>query len=264
MTAKHLTVVISGMLCLAAAGLSGCSLMHDDLDPCPSGVDLKFVYDYNIQRADMFPDHVGWVTVYVFDLKFVYDYNIQRADMFPDHVGGVTVYVFDRSGRYITQQEDFNTAAEHPLASHSYSMHLDLAPGSYQFVALAHQRGMADCLADAGAKYRRTAMIPGQHSLSDLKVVLDRIDGEVVNGGMHLDTLWHGMSATPLEVRDMEAASQTISLMRNTKNLTVSLHQLDDPAGIDSDDFDIKITASNGVTGHDNTPLADESLTYTR
>ena len=235
MTAKHLTVVISGMLCLAAAGLSGCSLMHDDLDPCPSGVDLKFVYDYNIQRADMFPDHVG----------------------------GVTVYVFDRSGRYITQQEDFNTAAEHPLASHSYSMHLDLAPGSYQFVALAHQRGMADCLADAGAKYRRTAMIPGQHSLSDLKVVLDRIDGEVVNGGMHLDTLWHGMSATPLEVRDMEAASQTISLMRNTKNLTVSLHQLDDPAGIDSDDFDIKITASNGVTGHDNTPLADESLTYT-
>ena len=204
MTAKHLTVVISGMLCLAAAGLSGCSLMHDDLDPCPSGVDLKFVYDYNIQRADMFPDHVG----------------------------GVTVYVFDRSGRYITQQEDFNTAAEHPLASHSYSMHLDLAPGSYQFVALAHQRGMADCLADAGAKYRRTAMIPGQHSLSDLKVVLDRIDGEVVNGGMHLDTLWHGMSATPLEVRDMEAASQTISLMRNTKNLTVSLHQLDDPADI--------------------------------
>ena len=67
MTAKHLAVVISGMLCLAAAGLSGCTLMHDELDPCPSGVDLKFVYDYNIQRADMFPDHVGGVTVYVFD-----------------------------------------------------------------------------------------------------------------------------------------------------------------------------------------------------
>ena len=235
MTAKHLAVVISGMLCLAAAGLSGCSLMHDDLDPCPSGVDLKFVYDYNIQRADMFPDHVG----------------------------GVTVYVFDRSGRYITQQEDFNTAADRPLASHSYRMHLDLAPGTYRFVALAHQRGMDDCLSDAGAKYRHAAMVPGQNSLSDLRVVLDRMDGEVVNEGTHLDTLWHGMSATPLEVRDMEAASQTISLVRNTKSLTVSLHQLDDPAGIHSDDFDIKITASNGITGHDNTMLADESLTYT-
>lgn len=140
MTAKHLAVVISGMLCLAAAGLSGCTLMHDELDPCPSGVDLKFVYDYNIQRADMFPDHVG----------------------------GVTVYVFDQSGRYITQQEDFNTAADRPLASHSYRMHLDLAPGTYRFVALAHQRGMDDCLSDAGAKYRHAAMVPGQNSLSDL------------------------------------------------------------------------------------------------
>ena len=65
MTAK--LSILSGLLCLAAAGLSGCSLMHDDLEPCPSGVDLKFVYDYNIQRADMFPDHVGSVTVYVFD-----------------------------------------------------------------------------------------------------------------------------------------------------------------------------------------------------
>jgi len=34
MTAKHLAVVISGMLCLAAAGLSGCTLMHDPLHPC--------------------------------------------------------------------------------------------------------------------------------------------------------------------------------------------------------------------------------------
>lgn len=233
MTAK--LSILSGLLCLAAAGLSGCSLMHDDLEPCPSGVDLKFVYDYNIQRADMFPDHVG----------------------------SVTVYVFDQNGRYITQQEDFNTAAERPLASHDYRMHLDLAPGTYQFIALAHQKSVDECLASKGAKYRRTDMISSQHSLSDLKVTLDRINAEVRNEGVHLDTLWHGMSATPLVVRDMEAAQQTISLMRNTKNLTVSLHELDDRAGIIPSDYEIKITAANGVMNHDNSPAADETLTYT-
>lgn len=217
-----------------AVAASSCSLMHDDLEECPSGVDIRFVYDYNIDRADMFPAHVG----------------------------AVTVYVFDEQGRFLTYKEEYNTATDSPLASPLYTMHLDLEPGTYSFIALAHQRSYAECLAGTGAKYRRSDMHAAVSSAQDLAVTLDRTGG-MVDASAPLDTLWHGTGDSPVVVRDMEAASQTISLMRDTKNLTVSLHNLDEPAEIDINDFDISITAANGRIGHDNTLLDDETLTYT-
>lgn len=225
---------LAGLLGIAAC-LSSCSMIHEDLEPCPSGVDLEFVYDYNIQRADMFNDHVG----------------------------SVTVYVFDSNGRYLTSKEESNSAAGSPLASPLYRMHLDLAPGTYSFIALAHQKSLDKCHSAPGAKYRRSPLSPSASNMEDLLVTLDREEGRVNHEGVSLDTLWHGMSRQPLVVRDMEEASQTISLMRDTKNLTVSLHNLDNPADISLDDFDVKITSANGLLGHDNSVLPDETLTYT-
>lgn len=49
--------------------LTSCSMMEEDLPPCPQGLDLYFRYDYNLQRANMFPDHVGAVDVYVYEGK---------------------------------------------------------------------------------------------------------------------------------------------------------------------------------------------------
>lgn len=34
-------------------------MWHQDYSDCPNGVYVKFKYDYNLQRADMFNDHVG-------------------------------------------------------------------------------------------------------------------------------------------------------------------------------------------------------------
>ena len=53
--------LISGALTVS------CDMMHDETDDCPTGLYLSFKYDYNLQRADMFNDHVGAVSVYVFD-----------------------------------------------------------------------------------------------------------------------------------------------------------------------------------------------------
>ena len=50
-----------------AAGLASCADMKEDLPPCPQGLDIHFKYNYNLQRADMFTDHVGAVSVYLFD-----------------------------------------------------------------------------------------------------------------------------------------------------------------------------------------------------
>ena len=66
MNVRH--IIQKGMLAMMAAlTLSSCDLMTEDLDDCPTGLYVNFVYDYNIQRADMFKDHVGGLTLYVYD-----------------------------------------------------------------------------------------------------------------------------------------------------------------------------------------------------
>lgn len=214
--------------------LTGCDIINDGEGYCPEGVDLYFRYDYNVQRADMFADHVG----------------------------SVTVYVFDNDGRYITQREDFNNATMQPLAADGYKMTFNLPQGEYRFIALATQRSTDEIMNLPGAKYRRSVLAYGDRS-DKLTIKIDRQNGKVPNENLSLDTLWHGMTATSISVRPLEMSSTTISLTRDTKNLIVSLHQLDDPSGIDASDFDVTITDNNGYLAHDNSLLDDEMITYT-
>ena len=51
----------AGAVLLAApalAALSSCGSVFDDLDPCPRGISLRFVYDYNMEKANAFPSQV--------------------------------------------------------------------------------------------------------------------------------------------------------------------------------------------------------------
>ena len=73
-------------------------------------------------------------------LSFKYDYNLQRADMFNDHVGAVTVYVFDEEGRYVTKQEEANVPGHAPLSSPLYTMRMNLAPGQVQVFGIGGRR----------------------------------------------------------------------------------------------------------------------------
>ena len=64
MKRQLMTGALIASLTLAA---TGCSMMEEDRSDCPTGLYVRFVYDYNTQRADMFKDHVGYVNVYVYD-----------------------------------------------------------------------------------------------------------------------------------------------------------------------------------------------------
>lgn len=44
---------------LAAVALSSCERIFEDLDPCLHGVSLRFVYDYNMEYANAFPQPSG-------------------------------------------------------------------------------------------------------------------------------------------------------------------------------------------------------------
>lgn len=227
------------------AGLSSCSMMTEDLDDCPWGLYVNFKYDYNIDRADIFKDHVG----------------------------GVTLYVFDDAGKLVQKREVTNAKDGDALKSYGYKMHFtDLPVGKYKLYAMAMQKGYDEALATDGAKYRRSEPQTGE-APEKLQVRLDRAakaDAEgffdVENKKQPLDTLWmsrEGVEATVEPLDTYSPTYATVPLIRDTKRLTMTLRQIDEPMGITTGDFDIYITDSNGLIHHDNTVENDGKLRYT-
>lgn len=239
-----------------------------------------------------------------FVVQFVYDYNIQRADMFRDHVGDITLYVFDENGQFVTQREvtDKNLISDRTnhfsiifrAGDDPEAEEVELLAGrSYHFMALAGQQpnvildttGELPAYNAAGtrARYRHSHYSSASHE-DDLWIALDReavLDEEgryPVSNVAPLDTLWHtlgilptgshstntkeGWRSNPLvkireDIYDMEKGVKnhpddtiTISLIRDTKHLHVSLHELGDEPGVAGDvnaeDYDVFITDSNG------------------
>lgn len=249
-----------------------------------------------------------------FTVQFVYDYNIQRADMFRDHVGEVTLYVFDESGNYVTQRHVDNKSA---LSDRNNRFHITLraanTPGAadlvagqaYRFVAVAGQKPNA-IKSEAGllpvtfssdniSFYRHTLMKAGM-KISDLYLALDRAnvadaDGRYFVGDKQpLDTLWHTLGALPCGVdnsnskmgwsidslvrirpnitdsinivKNLPQDTLTLSLIRNTNHLHISLHELDAPGDVKADDYEVYIEDANGHMDWQNNILADQPLIY--
>ena len=222
---------------------TGCEMMTEDVDDTYCGVFVNFKYDYNLQRADMFKDHVG----------------------------GVTLYVFDSDGRFVRTYENNNIPQMGMMlydGTYAYCMKIDDLPrGDYRFVALASQKSYEQTLAGSGAKYRRSDLQVGSEN-TNLNVTLDR---DPVAGGpakvsnvAPLDTLWHGMTGSEaIHVEPYGYSTTTISLTRDTKMLTLGLHNLDDPTNISADDFDVYIVDNNGTLGYNNEVLPDADIVYT-
>ena len=225
----------------------------------------------------MYPDRSDCPEV--LDINFVYTYNIHRADMLKDHVGGLKLFIFDEKGYFVTERSEHNSAANQPLSVYGYTMHVDgLKPGKYQFIALAMQKHYDEALSTDGAKYRHYAIQPGD-SMSKLKTTLDfddwaetsysasakQLAGYQVSNSSPLDTLWHGMLLQPVELKLEEPAYATISLMRNTKRLNVSIRQLkqtaQQPCSID--DYDVYVADNNATTLYNNDVEGNEQLLYT-
>ncbi|MEY8245439.1 FimB/Mfa2 family fimbrial subunit [Heminiphilus faecis] len=108
MFGKRLTVLsrlIGAMCCIASMGFAftSCESLYEDLDPCPHGVRLRFVYDYNMEWANAFPKQVDCLSL----------------------------FIYDNDGNFV----DKKTVTGAELQDESYRMTLDLEPGNYQFVA---------------------------------------------------------------------------------------------------------------------------------
>ncbi len=257
-------------VCMAFS-VASCSMMEEDRSDCPTGLYVRFVYDYNTQRADMFKDHVGCVVV----------------------------YVYDEAGHLVAEKSVSNTQAASPLAQYGYAMHFttaELPAGhTYQLQAVAMQKDYSKALDTPGAKYR----LSDTDTYGKLRMTLDREPASdptqdapcLVSNSAPLDTLWHSMKVTSLEpqfgyhtpamqptaqpyhttpdrqavtVREGYATYATLSMMRDTKHLNITIRQIEEPDVLNADDYEVYILDANNSLGLDQTSMdKDGALHYT-
>lgn len=247
-----MVIKAENILCKAALLLAGTAtllscqkhLVFEDEGNCEDIVEVYLKYDYNIQRADMRPYHVRWANVYAIDEK-----------------GNVAAV---------------KTVSPAEAADKNSTVKFDgLQPGRYTFAAMAMQSPYQNLAKGMDARFRATFPAVGA-PISDLKVKLDRtaIPGsdayavEAPTSG--LDTLWMGRSIKPQGIIVQKEEDQrgdvirdTISLVRDTKYLHLTLHQIKNRADIHDTDFAVRISDSNGSLAWNNNLVADDQLVYT-
>lgn len=119
-----------------AGFFSSCELVREDLDPCPSPV---------------------------LELRFVYDYNMEFANAFHSQVHCLSAWFFDSEGRLVTVEK---VTDRDLLADEGWRMHPDLPDGTYHVVAY----GGMEC--DQASFFRTVDLSEGSH-FSSLHVRLD-------------------------------------------------------------------------------------------
>lgn len=221
---------------------------------------------------DVIYDGEGDCQDYVY-VHLKYDYNIQRADMRAAHVGYAIIYALDDNNKIVAQQTVANTAAGAPLKENDFAVRFEgLQPGKYHFMAMAMQRPYEECAAGKGARFRAT--LPPTGDINVFNVKLDRNATAVENDlypvdapSVGLDTLWIGQSKglvmPPVDEQRSRIHRDTVSLVRDTKYLNLTLHQIGDAANIHDKDFMVRIIDANGWLGYDNELKTDQTLLYT-
>lgn len=260
------------LLLITAIAFSSCSLIFEDREGCPSGLYVRFVYDYNTLRADLFKDHVGYVQLNVFDEK----------------------------GTLVAQRIVSNDNTSSPLTKYGYTIHFtnkEVPAGHrYRLQAIGMQRDWTEANAMPGARFRISNS--NFDNSESLIISLDH-DKEPIQGTQQfavdasapLDTLWHTLKVMAhdpqggvdvpeidrttapfsiypaddqlVEVKEDHATYATVSLIRDTKHLNLTLRHVDNPESVFADDYEVKILDNNAHLAHDNTILTHDSLRYT-
>lgn len=253
---KAAGLLLGGALLL---GAGGCSLMHDDLQPCAVKPSTRTT------------------------VNFIYDYNTEDKDLFAESVGGVTLYVFDADGILCDLREFSNATTENALKAGDFKVEFnseEIEPGKeYTFyaVAHAHDSGYTGAVTLPGAAFRRTELVKGSHTPFDFSIVLDRDgDGIVDHEGVMIDALWISRVPVTLEVpEEVEPAEGdpqepdhlldvTVPLMRVTNTIRVTFFETDFPDTIDPSYYEARLVTDAGAGKLDilGNPLADGKLNY--
>lgn len=208
-----------------AAAMAACSgVIYEDLDPCTAGAELRFIYDYHMERGNAFM------------------YNVDC----------LTVHFYDTSGRLVSTVTETGDC----LADENWRMEVDLPAGSYHAVAYG---GMA--CDEASFEYPAGAPSDGS-ALGTLGAGLKGglHDGTGRDAPLH-DHFW-GCADFTVSASSMVRDQATVEMRKNTNNIRIVLQHLDG-SPVDPESFRFTLTADNTRMGADNELIKTGETVYT-
>ncbi|MCM1369580.1 MAG: FimB/Mfa2 family fimbrial subunit [Candidatus Amulumruptor caecigallinarius] len=218
------------MLCMAIAAmlsLSSCDKgmgVYDDLAPCPSGMKMRFVFDYNLEFANSFHNQVDCLSV----------------------------YVFDKAGNLVESR----TETTEVLADENWRMTFDLPAAEYQVVAY----GGLECEL---ASFAQTVKRENVARIEDLRVLIneEHIGDEAKRPARPLHDLYHGYLAFEV-TNGLDYNECTVKMMRDTNHIRIVLQHIDN-SPVDDRDFRFEIVDDNVLLNHMNDVVPRGTVTYT-
>lgn len=210
------------LMSILALFTNSCDSLHEDLQPCPQGLRLRFIYEYNMLFANAFMSQVHCLTL------LVYDENGNYMD---------TVTVTDRE----------------LLADENWRMILDLPAGDYTLIAYG---GMA--CPDASFVFDPT---PGTGvEMSQVEVTMKpEFITSPENNPMH--DLFYGMLKVTVPENGTDYTDATVEMMKDTNNLRIILQHLDNTP-VKVDDFNFEVIADNTKFNYENDVIPTEMTIF--
>ena len=179
-----------------------------------------------------------------FYLRFIYDYNMERQDFFAAQVSEVQVFVFDPEGGYVQTLTEKGEA----LRQSGYRMYIPYDQKGNTLVVWAGK---------TGTYYTLPTLQPGD-PIS--KLTLSYNPGRETSDAL-LDPVWHSGPAVMTFPEEQET-TQTVSLVRTTNNLKVSLRE-NNSTPADPARFEITLTGANNACDYTHALLSPcRTLTY--
>lgn len=225
---KILKGIAVGLLTAAGgAGMTSCDDglgVYDDLEPCPRGVVMRFVFDYNMEFANSFPRQVDCLTV----------------------------YLFDNEGRLIERR----TETTEVLADEDWRMTFDLEAGDYQVVAY----GGLECEEKSFAHTKEGSDI---RNIGELEVLIneEHIGEESARPARPLHDLYHGYLGFKV-TEGLTYDKATVKMIRDTNHIRLVLQHIDNTP-VDHNDFRFEIVDDNVKFDYKNNVLPYSTVNYT-
>lgn len=212
------------LLILTLTVLAGCSaIMDDEPQPCPQGLEIRFVYDYNIEKSNAFPTQVDCLTL----------------------------HLYDDEGNFVRTV----TETSEILSDEDWRMKIyNLPVGRYRLVAY----GGTECENNS----IRHTVIPTEGSKdTDLGMIIDTecLTNPTEKGHLH-DHFYGSMYADVVVAPTLTTI--TMKMMKNTNHFRIMLQHLGYQP-LDGNDYDFSITDDNTLFDHSNDLLDNGLVTYT-
>ncbi|MDE5785821.1 MAG: FimB/Mfa2 family fimbrial subunit [Duncaniella sp.] len=214
----------------AGLTLTGCSsFIYDDLPECPAQLNVKFQFNYTLDRGEVL------------------------GRDFADQIRSVNVWAFDQDGKFVWS----GSAYGEPLASPDFQLETSLGEGIYDFVAW--------CGLHENTDFSLDTYTPS--SKEELEVKLNTMEKDGLNeSSSHFKSLYYGTKSRVEHKVNPYApsiTSVTIPLIKDTNDIAVMLVN-EDGTVLDEKDFTVTFTYADSWLGWNNAVKGDSpAVTYT-